>query len=321
MKNYPENSMDKIRISHCIGILIIIPLVLASFSCAGMGAESTVDEDPGAKEQESEQEMEKEPSHSFHNSYSERDLLKALVQYNHLAMYGDYFPTYANMGDPTFEDFLVDYFALETGTYKPGEGTIFSDYDNTGEVRERITRIFLGGASEDSGTGERTEEGWWRIEQERGDERFVYEVLVDTFSVPREVRFIFPGNGQVYSRKTMFGVSVEEAQASMTDEEIAAVLEEERQTKLGESSDRLGLRVDKTREEFIQVGGAQVYSVHFSGTLGNGAIPVEIWYSPDLPGNLLRMRGKGQVMFEVTQVLEEQKRKFPDEVTEPFPEG
>ncbi len=325
MKNHHGIRIHKYKICHCIGIMVIIALVLASISCVGIGeAEGSpeegrrrsADEDPGAKGEDTR----KDPSSSFHNSYSEKDLLKALIQYNHLAMYGDYFSSYVNTGNPAFEEFLLFYFGIESGTYKPGEGTVFTAYDNSGEVRERITRIFLGTASKDSRTAERSKEGWWRIEQERGDERFVYEVLVDAFSAPREVRFVLPMFGQVYCRKTLFGISIEEAPESRSDAEIAAVLEEERENKLRENTDRLGLDVENVTKGFIEIGGEQVYSVRFSGTVNNGAIPVEIWFSPDLPGRLLRMRGKGQLMFEVTKVLDDRKMKFPDEVTEPFPE-
>jgi len=252
-----------------------------------------------------------QPKAGFERPYTDEDVYRAVARYNGMIMHGDYFFSYATMGTPAFEDFLIDHFGRVDGPYKDGYGTVISVYDNSGNVQERISRVFLAEAGP---------AGWWRIAYEDSSERHTYEVRVDRFSVPREVRFILPQNGKVYYRKTRMGQSMEDTPGSMSDDDISAQLEQERRRSLEESVGMLGMDIEKKEEVLIELAGREVLAAHYNGTAGNGAVAIDIWYSPDITGNLLRMMTDGRVAMEITSFIEDAEREYTDELSNPFPQ-
>jgi hypothetical protein len=323
----------------CVASLLLVAL-FSLIACAGVDT-AEKSEEPGSSAELSgaggkEGEERKKsgdqsdegdhPESAFRRTYEDEDVFRAVAQYNQLMKHVDYFSSYVATGNPAFEDFIVDYFGMERGPFRPGRGTVLTVYGNEGAVQQRISRVFLGEAESDASAAAAADNqtrgpaGWWRIKHETGKESLEYEVHVNNFSVPDEVRFVLPQNGKVYSRSTRFGESVEEAKGQMSDEEISARLEEERSEKFRDQVGMLGMEIERQGEEFVTIAGENSYAVHYSGTVGNGSMPINLWYSPDVTGNLLRMSAKGQVMVEVTSFLDTQERMFGDDVTEPFPQ-
>ena len=237
------------------------------------------------------------------NNYSELTLKRSLVQFHEILRSYDYFNQFI-WGDYIFEDYLTTINGLDSVFFQKGEGSEVSVYDDIGNVTERIRRCVID-SENDGGI-------WWQVEHEKGDDTVFYELLTDRFSVPVEVRFRDPETGKGLSRFTMIGKSILDKSFIVSDAEIKSALANDRSEDVREKILPIYENSEFTGEEIITAGGRRIKTAHYRRII-NGSDDIDIWYSPDIPQGIVRIKMGDKKIAEITDWIAGAERKIPEE--------
>jgi hypothetical protein len=238
----------------------------------------------------------------FRRDYEREEVDVRLAQFFKLLMSHDYFGQFTR-GDPVFEDYLVTYFGLEGGPYYLGRGVERTVYDQDETVRSRYRRVLI------DEEGENGESRWWQIRHLQNGEEYLYETLVGPYGVPREIRYRQPGREGYGSRGTSLGEAVVRAEERMSPQEIRDRLAEQRRSEMDGGMIDFYEGIEETSRETITAAGRKVYTIRLEGEMrSEDAGTVAVFYSPDVPGGIVRITMAGQVYAEITGWIDDGRR-------------
>ncbi|HDQ13616.1 MAG TPA: hypothetical protein ENN41_02235, partial [Sediminispirochaeta sp.] len=182
---------------------------------------------------------------------------------------------------------------------------IAASTDRMGGVDSTYRRVLL----------ERNEEvSLWQHWRSRAEQEILYEVLVDRYGVPREIRFRGEDSDKVFARGTFMGRNVEEAEQEMSPQQIRDRLEEERREEVRMYMPPFYTGLEETGRRTVEVAGRELFAVELEAVPASEYISkVELLYSPDVPGGVLRLSVNGQVAIELDRWIEDGQPEFDED--------
>ncbi|MDY7027275.1 MAG: hypothetical protein SVR04_03145 [Spirochaetota bacterium] len=232
---------------------------------------------------------------SFRRDYTMEEVVQDIVQFHRMLESYDYFGQYTR-GDAIFEDYLVTIFGIENGPYYEGKGVELSLYGQNGEVQNSYRRVLL----------EKNEDGsLWQQRQSQFQQEIFYETQVGPYGVPREIRYRDVPTGRAVGRSTFLGENVAEVEGQLSPEEIQARLDEERGEEVRMYMPPFYQGLKEAGRETVKAAGREVYTVRFTAEAAAEHISeLELYYSPDVPGGVVRLSINGQALAEISEWID-----------------
>ena len=222
----------------------------------------------------------------IHSAYDLESLLLPVLQYNNLSLSFDFFPQFTWNSNTVFLRYLARAFKLEHGTFRPGEGTILSAGYQGMDAELRIERALL---------SRETEGDWWKIVHRYFDETIYYEVLVSSTGSPVRIRYLDPETNMHHEVEASHIPELESVgESEPGDSDSADDARSEPELRVQEYAKEWSYAFNEpyiVGEELVEVTAGRFMTVHVSDVYedeyGTGA---DYWISPDVPGNIVRIR-------------------------------
>jgi len=260
--------------------------VFLFYSCASLNRGGRSVESAGGSEAIGSRPRKEKEFSEIHSAYDLESLLLPVLQYNNLSLSFDFFPQFTWNTNTVFLRYLNRAFKLENGTFRPGEGTVLSAGYEGMDAELRIERALL---------SRETEGDWWKIVHRYFDETIYYEVLVSSTGSPVWIRYLDPETNMYHEVEASsipeleFGLKESDsADDARSEPEFRPELRAQEYAREWSYAFNQPLIVG---EELVEVTAGRFMTVHVSDVYedeyGTGA---DYWISPDVPGNIVRMR-------------------------------
>lgn len=238
--------------------------------------------------------------------YSREEFIKALVQLDEMRESAEFVQQFM-WGDEVFEDSIASITWLSTPPVLEGTGATLVFYDEEGWEYRRISH---GWVDMDPRSG-----SWWKMSQHSQDLQFSCEVRLNADGIPQEVFLLNEASGERIQRRTFYSQMEISASGDSSPAQPASLAEEKADMSWFERIRReeyqaavtplyAGLEIEG--EETLWAAGRWFRAVKMSSAPGPDGRQLEAWFSPHVPGKVLRIAlNEDRVIAELIWVSEE----------------
>jgi hypothetical protein len=275
----------------------LLTVTLLLFDCSGFEKKTvTIAGGRDVEEPSSQRPRRRGEFLEIENSYDLESLLLPVLRYNNLVLSFDFYPQFVLEGDFVFPEYMHRVFGAERSPYRSGEGIILvAGYEDMG-IDLRLEQSLLG--MDEGGS-------WWRIDQTYLDQRIRYEVLVSDAGVPRLIRYADPKTGALRESVPDYSEAYETPSGD-SDPDALNRLDLQRRERFEKEWSYAFNRPRIVGEELIETVAGRFMTVHVHDAYDDEDLSsADFWISPDVPGNIVRIRynSPGQPAY-VVELLE-----------------